>query len=198
MSSSNGRVRRANKATAAQLSLIVLKSGTFDLIDVRFSAQIATSSELSDVDQQCIWDIFEQNMRQMYIKSSMGWDPPSKKEELFHPDSRFVLLRYLQAQLEDGLDPLGEKPPIVAYSTFRFDMENDECVLYCYELQVSQFMQRSGIGRALMLCLCDIAREWSMQKVMLTVFKENQRAVLFYKAMGFVRVFTRVNQEMNG
>jgi len=36
-----------------------------------------------------------------------------------------------------------------------------------------------------MQCLCDIAREWDMQKVMLTVFKENQMAFLFYKAMGF-------------
>ncbi|KAH9982472.1 acyl-CoA N-acyltransferase [Lactifluus volemus] len=68
---------------------------------------------------------------------------------------------------------------------FRFDMEDDECVLYCYELQVSQTVQRGGIGKVLMQCLCDIARKWNIQKVMLTVFKANQAAFLFYQTMGF-------------
>ncbi|KAI9508779.1 acyl-CoA N-acyltransferase [Russula earlei] len=104
-------------------------------------------------------------MRQMYTKSSMGWDPPSKKRELFHLNSRF--------------------PPIVAYSMFRFDVEDGECVLYCYELQVSRLVQRGGIGKTLMECLYNIARRWSMQKVMLTVFKQNQTAFLFYRAIGF-------------
>lgn len=65
-----------------------------------------------------------------YTKSSMGWDPPSKKQELFNRDSRFVLLRRSQAQ--DGLEHLHEELPILAYSMFRFDMEDDECVLYWY------------------------------------------------------------------
>jgi N-alpha-acetyltransferase 40 len=60
----------------------------------------------------------------------MGWDPPSKKQELFHPDSRFVLLRRPQPQ--DNLDPLCGELDIMAYSMFRFDMEDDECVLYWY------------------------------------------------------------------
>lgn len=124
-----------------------------------------------------------------YTRSSMGWDPPSKKQELFHRDSRFVLLRHSQAK--DGLEHLHEElVPILAYSMFRFDMEDDECVLYwygrlsmtsysswgthllpSYELQVSQSAQRGGMGKTLMACLYDIARRWNMQKVMLTVFK---------------------------
>ena len=61
----------------------------------------------------------------------MGWDPPSKKKELFHRNSRFVLLRRSQAQ--DGLEldqQLHEELPILAYSMFRFEMEVGECVLY--------------------------------------------------------------------
>jgi hypothetical protein len=132
-----------------------------------------------------------------YTNSSMGWDPPSKKQELFHRDSRFVLLRRSQAQ--DSLEHLHEELPILAYSMFRFDMEGDECVLYwygrlsmsshsswgthllwSYELQVSQSAQRGGMGKTLMGCLCDIARRWNMQKVMLTVFKgENVSASLW-------------------
>jgi GNAT superfamily N-acetyltransferase len=120
----------------------------------------------------------------------MGWDPPSKKRELFHRDSRFVVLRRSQAQAQDGLEHLHEELPILAYSMFRFDMEDDECVLYwysrlsmslyspwsthllcSYELQVSQSAQRGGMGKTLMGCLYDIARRWNMRKVMLTVFK---------------------------
>jgi hypothetical protein len=66
-----------------------------------------------------------------YTRSSMGWDPPSKKQELFHRDSRFVLLR--RSQAKDSLEHLHEElVPILAYSMFRFDMEDDECVLYWY------------------------------------------------------------------
>jgi len=134
----------------------------------------------------------------------MGWDPPSKKQELFHRDSRFVIIKRPQAQ--DRPDPLcAEITPIMAYSMFRFDMEDDECVLYwyclafkfilrqpippgsghsflffsSYELQVSQSVQRGGIGKRLMNCLHDIARGWKMQKVMLTVFKGDNTSPLW-------------------
>ncbi|KAH8988863.1 acyl-CoA N-acyltransferase [Lactarius akahatsu] len=175
------RVRRANKATSSQLSSVLPK--VFDLKGSRCTTQVSTSSELLDVDRQSVWELLEQNMRHMYVGSSMGWDPPSKKEELFHRNSRFILLR--RSQVQDDADVCGE-PSIVAYSMFRFEMENDERVLYCYELQVVQDVRRGGIGKTLVQCLCNIAREWDMQKVMLTVFKENQMALLFYKAMGFI------------
>lgn len=83
-----------------------------------------------------------------YTKSSMGWDPPSKKQELFHRDSRFVLLRRSQAQ--DGPEQLHEELPILAYSMFRFDMEDDECVLYWYgRLSMTSY---SSWGTHLLLC----------------------------------------------
>ena len=37
----------------------------------RYSAQVSTSSELSDIDKEGIWDLFEQNMRHMYDRSLM-------------------------------------------------------------------------------------------------------------------------------
>lgn len=60
----------------------------------------------------------------------MGWDPPSKKEELFDRDSRFILLR--RSQEQDGADPFCGDLSIMAYSMFRFEIEEDECVLYWY------------------------------------------------------------------
>ena len=64
----------------------------------------------------------------------MGWDPPSKKEELFHRDSRFVIVRQ-RPQAQDRPDPdspSAAEIPVMAYSMFRFDVEDDECVLYWY------------------------------------------------------------------
>ncbi|KAI0274643.1 hypothetical protein BC834DRAFT_849034 [Gloeopeniophorella convolvens] len=125
-------------------------------------------------------------MRHMYLKSStMKWDPPSKVQELFHHDSRFLLLKRLDPQEGADTDVHCEPPPIVAYSMFRFEMEDSECVLYCYELQVSKAAQRSGAGRNLMQSMCHIARQWKMRQVVLTVFQENEAAVAFYKNMGF-------------
>jgi GNAT superfamily N-acetyltransferase len=131
----------------------------------------------------------------------MGWNPPLKKLELFHRDSRFVIMRRPQA--EDDPDSLCAEVPIVAYSMFRFDMEDNECVLYwyfvtfnfilrypiplghsfklsSYELQVSQSAQRGGIGKTLMKCLYDIAHGWKMQKVMLTVFKGEEYFIVIW------------------
>ena len=65
----------------------------------------------------------------------MGWDQPSKLEELFHRDSRFVIIRQRPQAAQDSpdADPLfADDIPVMAYSMFRFDVEDDECVLYWY------------------------------------------------------------------
>ena len=67
----------------------------------------------------------------------MGWDPPSKKEELFDHDSRFILVR--RSQEQDGDDSLCGEPPIMAFSMFRFLIEDDECVLYWYSWLLGSF-----------------------------------------------------------
>lgn len=60
---------------------------------------------------------------------------------------------------------------------------DDTCRLHSYELQVSQGARRGGFGKTLMQCLCDIARERGMQKVMLTVFKGDEIQLSFRLAM---------------
>jgi hypothetical protein len=57
-----------------------------------------------------------------YLNSpSLGWDPKGKKKELFHSKSRFILVH-----------PTGDFStlPLLAFSMFRFDNEEDEVVLY--------------------------------------------------------------------
>jgi len=100
-------------------------------------------------------------MKSFYTDSSFGWDPPSKKLELFHRLGRFVLVRA-------GSDT---ESPIVAFTTFRFERDQDERVVYCYEIQVAGVFRRYGLGKHLMQWLGQIGRGTRMEKVMLTVFK---------------------------
>jgi hypothetical protein len=51
-----------------------------------------------------------------YIKSSFGWDPSSKLEELFAPVSRFILVH--------------AEGKLVGFVMFRFEYEYRENILY--------------------------------------------------------------------
>jgi hypothetical protein len=54
-----------------------------------------------------------------------GWDPASKQQELFDPLSRFILVHQLSRHLEDD-----HSKRLVAYTMFRFDLEEGEEVIY--------------------------------------------------------------------
>lgn len=53
------------------------------------------------------------------MSSSMGWSPGSKKRELFHTLSRLILA-------------YDESSQLVGFAMFRFDIEDDEEVLYWF------------------------------------------------------------------
>jgi GNAT superfamily N-acetyltransferase len=118
-----------------------------------------------------------------YTRSSFGWDPPQKKVELFHPDSRFILVWERTGNASDGRR-------LSAFAMFRFDMEDDDRIVYwsvtnyilfcgfriftpccSYELQVAASARRQGLGQHLMKLLVILGRASDMEKVMLTVQK---------------------------
>ncbi|KZP31295.1 acyl-CoA N-acyltransferase [Athelia psychrophila] len=167
-------IRKANQASTSQLSADV--SAAEVIKDSHYRFTVSNSEELTTEDRKVIWDIFESNMRDMYVKSAFGWDPSSKQEELFDKMSRFILCR-MSDDSEGG--------PLVAYTIFRFDREEGEDVAYCYELQVAESSRKRGLGKALMQKLCSIGSKWRMKKAMLTVLKENTAAVKFYTSTGF-------------
>jgi len=53
-----------------------------------------------------------------YEKSSFGWNPTKKKRELFHKLARFILVRSK------------ESAKVVAFTSFRFEEEEEFCVVY--------------------------------------------------------------------
>ncbi|KAG2350436.1 hypothetical protein BDR05DRAFT_22151 [Suillus weaverae] len=175
-------VNKANKATSTQLETCISTSREFSGAKLHFA--VKTSSELSDIERERIWSIFESNMHLFYTTSSFGWDPRSKKEEMFHPHARLVLCERCD-DTPSGSESIPSESRIVAYTIFRFEREAKQNVVYCYELQVTEESRGLGVGKLLMGSLFDIGLRWRMKNVMLTVFKANSAASAFYKSLGF-------------
>lgn len=54
-----------------------------------------------------------------------------------------------------------------------------------YEMQIEPSAQRQGLGKHMMLALEQCAKHWKMEKVVLTVLKNNDNAQAFFKAIGY-------------
>ncbi|XP_036149454.1 N-alpha-acetyltransferase 40 [Monomorium pharaonis] len=118
-----------------------------------------------------ILDIMERNMKDMYERSSWGWNMTEKQTELTE-DTAW----YLVALCDDKF---------IGFSHFRFDIDNGDVVLYCYELQLEPLARRKGLGRFMMSALESMAQQNQMLKVVLTVFKHNPMAIQFFYALGY-------------
>lgn len=114
----------------------------------------------------------ETNVRDMYEKSDWGWKPDEKKEEMMDEDAR-----YLIAKAHDG--------KYLGFSHFRFDMDYDDEVLYCYELQIEEHAQRKGLGGFMLGVLEALTSHYDMKKTMLTVFKHNHAGNKFFRKHGY-------------
>ncbi|KAJ7487675.1 acyl-CoA N-acyltransferase [Mycena galericulata] len=161
--------RNANEASASRISKSLEVAA-----DAIHSFDVLLAESLDETIRNSIWSMFEANMRAMYTASSFGWDPPHKKGELFDPLSRFILVY-----------PASGKRSLVAFTSFRFEFEEGQNILYCYDIQVSKSSQRHGLGRTLMNHMGKIGADFGMDKIMLTVFKANKRALKFYDDLGF-------------
>jgi len=64
-----------------------------------------------------------------YATSSFGWDPSSKKEEMFHPQARLVLCERCDDAFSSS-EPFPSESRIVAYTIFRFEREAKQDVVY--------------------------------------------------------------------
>ncbi|KAI8576089.1 hypothetical protein K450DRAFT_258402 [Umbelopsis ramanniana AG] len=119
--------------------------------------------------------LFKANMLTMYKNSKDGWNEDEKRSELFAKEARYLVAR-------SRTDPTR----LFGYLLFQIVQEEtmDDDVLadvaYCYELQIEDSARGRGLGEYLVKLLEDIGKRWSMDKVMLTVFKVNTGAFKFY------------------
>ncbi|XP_054710819.1 N-alpha-acetyltransferase 40-like [Uloborus diversus] len=135
--------------------------------------ECARSKEIESSTFNEIFNLLKNNMQVLYEKSDWGWDETQKMEELQDENARFLLAKDCDGKL-------------VGFSHFRFDIEEHQPILYCYELQIYPEIQRKGVGKHMMDMLFLIAYHFKLVKIVLTVFKHNSAGIDFYmKALTF-------------
>jgi ribosomal protein S18 acetylase RimI-like enzyme len=141
------------------------------------SIVFAPSNQISENRMKDCLSLFENNMGEMYRNSSWGLDMEEKTAELRHDKARFLFA-------------IDNDEILAGFIHFRFEYDDEEspncAVLYIFEIQIESAYRRCGVGKRLMGIAERIAREQSMAKVVLTVFKKNHQAVAFYtKSLGY-------------
>ncbi len=153
----------------------------------RFSLESRKANSLSFEEKEEVYALFEENMKSFYMQT-WGLKKEDKMNELFHPAARLFCVHAAPSTGEEE-DVKKSKGPIVAFTLFRFEWDDEEepeyPVLYCYELQIRSTFQGRGLGRKLMDVLKVTATKLKLQKVLLTCFTCNEAAMAFYKSIGF-------------
>jgi len=176
-SSKEKKLARKNLVAAAQASPVQLANKKEDILSdfvaftkyerngVAAQLEFYTSESIPDELRAWCFDLLKANMEETYAED---WSDREKRAELKDDEARFLVMK----NKEDS-EPL-------AFVHLRFVYEEEIEVLYVYEVQVSEALQRKGVGKFLMQ-LCElIARKNDMKGVMLTCFKNNPSALAFY------------------
>merc|ERR1711872_61607 len=133
--------------------------------------------ELDEKTLTWAFETVKTNMKPLYdeaykndpdYEAEFGWKEKEKKTEL-----REDLAWYLLARTQEGTP--------VAFSHFRFDMDYDDEVLYCYELQVEKAYRRKGLGKFMMKVLEMLMIKADMLKLMCIIFKNDNIGINFFK-----------------
>ncbi|GAB0088717.1 N-alpha-acetyltransferase 40 [Sergentomyia squamirostris] len=139
--------------------------------DFRVKLKFWKKAEIPQKTLKWAFKLAERNVGPYYKECSLGWQPKIKMNDMKKDWSR-----YLVAFLEDVP---------VAYCMFRFDVDYDVAVLYCYETQLEETARRKGLGSHMMRILEKTASHWGMEKLVLTVLKNNPDGMTFFKKIGY-------------
>ncbi|KAK8075714.1 acyl-CoA N-acyltransferase [Apiospora hydei] len=138
-----------------------------------YSLSLVGAPRLSEADLEACLALVEETSRADYEPSSMGWKPGQKRAEMKSPELRYVLVR-------DG------KGGIRGFTSLMPTYEEGQPVVYCYEIHLKPELQGTGLGRQLLGYHEQVARHTpTVGKVMLTCFLSNDRALAFYRRLGF-------------
>lgn len=125
--------------------------------------------------KECL-SLFEENMGDLYRKSSWGLNMDEKSKEFQHENARLLLL-------------LTKANELGGFVHFRFEYDDDEKpsrgVFYLYEIQISAKFRSKGIGTKVMGLIERIAVDVELPHVMLTVFRQS-RAAKFYEDLKYI------------
>ncbi|KAL2060552.1 hypothetical protein VTL71DRAFT_9193 [Oculimacula yallundae] len=151
---------------------------THPTTEAAYTLTLQTASKLSFSDFTACFNLIEKTSSEDYRKSKGGWKPVAKKREM-----NLLDLKYLLVKREGAGD--GD---VVGFMSFMPTFEDEMPVIYCYEVHLGEEVRGTGLGAILMNHLVKIGKAVpSTQKVMLTVFTRNERAVAFYAKLGYTK-----------
>ncbi|KAK5263553.1 N alpha-acetyl-transferase, partial [Exophiala xenobiotica] len=134
------------------------------------SLQVAASDISPGYLEACL-RLIETTSGEDYKHSEIKWSPSKKRKEMKLPDMKYILLT--------------DQDRVIGFISFMVTYEDGNEVVYIYEIHFSPDWQGKGLGRKLMDVVEVIGRNVGVTKVMLTVFKANERAVQWYTRLGY-------------
>jgi ribosomal protein S18 acetylase RimI-like enzyme len=178
------RIKKANRIESP-LKLLSPDFHSFNSSNVKINLKCTKVKKLDETTREWCFDLFKRNMKSIYEKSKSGYDEKEKREEMFDCALAYYLIAY---------EEKSNKP--VAYSHFRFDMDYESEVIYCYELHVEPEMRKLGLGKYLMQILEELCECLELEKVVLTCSKYNTNGLRFFKeTLEYTRDETDLNDE---
>lgn len=126
----------------------------------------------SDLLEQCL-SLIESTSKEDYENSEIKWSASKKRKEMKLPDMKYIVL-------------LDDESSVNGFISFMVTYEDGHEVVYIYEIHFKPEWQGKGVGGKLMSIVESIGRNVGLVKVMLTVFKANDRAVRWYTKLGYV------------
>ena len=155
--------------------------------ETSYSLDIYTAKSIPTADFDACFRLIELTVANAYRSSGMGWSASKKRKEMRLPDMKYLILR---RGSRDRTPAKSEEYPregqLLGFLSFMVTYEDGKEVLYCYEIHLSPEAQGQGLGKQLMIRYEDIGRRIGLEKVMLTVFKSNPKAMRFYERLGYV------------
>ncbi len=140
-----------------------------------YALTLESSSTISSAKFEACFNLVTSTSSGAYSASSKGWSPSKKRKEMRLPDLRYLLVESMSST----------DVPIEGFVSFMLTYEDGHEVIYCYEIHLSPKLQGCRIGRNLMGVMEDVGERAGVEKAMLTVFVENQRALAFYEKLGY-------------
>ncbi len=128
---------------------------------------------MSHTDLKACLDLVESTSSSDYKSSSMGWSRAKKRKEMRLPDLRYILLRTSQ------------NGALLGFMSFMLTFEDGLEVVYLYEIHLHDELRGFGFGKHLISIFEMVGRIAETKKAMLTVFKMNVKALIFYENMGY-------------
>lgn len=160
------------------------------------------AAQLSQLELDVCFNLIAQTSQADYEASSMGWHPAKKRKEMRLPDMKYFLLlaipgnessqaaETVKSNSFEGSSGRGNdlREPhdfeIKGFVSLMPTYEDGQRVLYIYEIHLQPSLQGSGLGTVLMNIAESVGKNvGKLEKMMLTVFRSNERARKFYERL---------------